>query len=85
MRDVSALPEKGFMITSMVMQVPSPGVDSIRALPLLCVTIACTDAKPSPVPCPRDLVVKKGSKARAATESYGPFHHAPHGAAPLSR
>ena len=41
---------------------PCPSVDSTTTRPPACVTVPCTDARPSPVPSPISFVVKNGSK-----------------------
>ena len=41
---------------------PRPSVDSTAIRPPACVTVPCTDARPSPVPSPISFVVKNGSK-----------------------
>ncbi len=47
--------------------VPSPTALSQKMYPSFCLTIPYTVANPNPVPLPRSLVVKNGSKIRART------------------
>ncbi len=44
---------------------PCPGALCTEMAPPALVTVACTMARPRPVPSPADLVVKKGSKIRS--------------------
>src|SRR5258708_3943509 len=53
--------------STIVKVVPAPTVESIRRVPPALVMIPYTVARPSPVPTPAGLVVKKGSKARSIT------------------
>src|SRR5215470_4151350 len=53
---------------------PLPGELSTFRAPPCCVTIPCTVDRPSPVPCPTALVVKKGSRIRSNVAASGVVH-----------